>query len=235
MSMRLHMWDDFAQATCMPDHCFCEAVHEGWLRQPSNAVSSLAFCVAAGWMALDRRRAPTASAWRPVEAWCFIVAVFLVGLTSAGYHASLTFVGQFFDVQSMYLVVGVLFAVNVDDARPGAPRRFLSTYVALNVALGVLLVVVPTFRRFGFGLAIAAVVLTEVLLRVRRLRSTPLAPLLLAVALQALAFAVWTLDLTKTVCAPGSLVQGHAVWHVLGAVVTALLWRYARTGPSAAS
>jgi hypothetical protein len=221
------VWDDFAQASCMPDHCFCEAVRDGWLRQPANAVSSLAFCVAALWMALDRRRVPSRGGWRAIEAWCFVVAVFLVGVTSAGYHASLTFVGQFFDVQSMYLVVGVLLAVNVDDLRPGAPRRFLTTYLGLNVMLGVLLVVVPAFRRFGFGLAIAAVVVTEVLLRLRRLRSTPLAPLVLAVALQALAFGIWALDLTKTVCVPGSLAQGHAVWHALGALVTALLWRYA--------
>jgi hypothetical protein len=212
----------------MPDACFCEAVREGWLRQPSNATSSLAFCVAAGWMALERWRRPREGVLSPFEAACFIVAVFLVGVTSAGYHASLTFVGQFFDVQSMYLVVLVAFSVNVDALRPGRARRFLHTYLGLNVVLGVLLVSVPTFRRVGFGLAIAAVVLTEVAVRARGLRAGPLAFLSLAAAVQAVAFGVWTLDVTKTVCAPHSLVQGHAVWHVLGAGATALLWQYYR-------
>ncbi len=225
------MWSDFAQATCMPDHCFCEAVRDGWLRQPSNALSSLAFSVAAVGMAWAQWKRPLAGAFRAVEAWCFIVAVFLVGVTSAGYHASLTFVGQVFDVQSMYLVVVALVAVNVDALRPLSPRRFVVTYLGLNLALGVLLVTVPAFRRFGFGLAILAVLVTEVMLRVRRLRATPLWPLGVAVGVQALAFGVWTLDLTKTVCSPESLLQGHAVWHVLGAVVTVLLWRYVRATP----
>jgi hypothetical protein len=87
---------------------------------------------------------------------------------------------------------------------------------------------VPTFRRVGFGLAIAAVVLTEVVVRARGLRAGPLGFLVLAAAVQAVAFGIWTLDLTRTVCAPHSLVQGHALWHVLGAVATALLWRYSR-------
>jgi len=212
------MWESVAQATCMPDHCFCEAVRDGLVRQPANTWSSFTFCVAALFMAFERRRG--------VEAWCFIAAVFLVGVTSAVYHASLSFIGQTLDVQSMYLLVLAVVALNVDDLRPGKPRRFLATYLISNAALGVLLVAVPEVRRYAFGLAIALIVGTEWALRRRKLRDWPLKPLFATAAVQGLAFGIWVLDTTHTVCEPHSLLQGHAAWHTLGAVATLLLWRY---------
>ena len=221
------MWEDFAPATCLPAHCFCEAVGDGLVRQPSNAWSSLAFCVAAAAMAVDLRRRRS-QRMRDVEAWCFAIAVFLVGVTSFAYHASLTFIGQWLDVQSMYLLVLACVAVNVDALRPGRPPRFALVYVASNLALGVLLYVAAPARRYAFGLAIAAILITEVALRRRKLRDWALQPLGAAAALQGAAFVVWILDLTKTVCFPESPVQGHAIWHLLGAAATWSLWRYYR-------
>lgn len=220
------MWEALAPATCMPDHCFCEAVRDGWVRQPANTWSSLTFCAAAAVMALEKRRG--------VEAWCFVIAVFLVGATSAVYHASLSFIGQTLDVQSMYLLVLAVVALNLDDLSPGKPKRFLFTYLASNLALGVVLVAVPEVRRYAFGLAIALIVGTETLLRRKKLRDWPLRPLFAAAGVQGLAFGIWVLDTTHTVCRPDSLVQGHAAWHTLGAVATLLLWRYLKaSGPRA--
>lgn len=202
-------------------------MHDGWVRQPSNTVSSLAFCLAAGWMALDWRRGGLGRL-RPLEAGCLAAGVFLVGATSAVYHASLTFFGQYLDVQSMYLLVLAAVALNVDALRPGQPRRFALVYFGVNLALGVLLLTVPLLRRYAFGLALASILVTEVLLRRRGLRDWPLTPLLAAGLTQGLAFGIWALDLTHTWCAPESLLQGHAAWHVLGAVASAFLWVYFR-------
>ncbi len=220
-------WNDFTPATCWPAACFCEAVRDGWIRQPSNTVSSFAFCLVAGWMVLDWSKRGR-GAFLPIEAGCFVVGTFLVGATSALYHASLTFFGQTLDVQSMYLLVLAAVAINVDALRPKATRRFLWVYLGTNVVLGVLLVTVPVFRRVGFGLALAAVLVTEVWLRRRALRLSPLRPLVGAVLVQALAFGIWAMDLSHTWCAPESLVQGHAVWHALGAVASGLLWVFYR-------
>ncbi len=221
------MWEDFAPASCLPDHCFCEAVHEGWVRQPSNAWSSLTFCVAAAAMAVQLSRLGPGRL-RAVEAWCFAVAVFLLGVTSFAYHASLTFLGQWLDVQSMYLLVLTCVAVNADALRPGRAPRFVPVYVVSNVALGVLLYTAAPLRRYAFALAILGILLTEVLLRRKKLRDWPLASLGGAAAAQGVAFGIWILDITKTVCFPWSPVQGHAIWHALGAVATWLLWRYYR-------
>lgn len=226
------MWDAWRQATCMPDSCFCEAIRDGLVRQPANTWSNLGFCFAGVVMAVELWRRREGRGLRPVETATFSVAVFLVGATSAFYHASLTFLGQTLDVQSMYLLALLAFAVNVDALRPGAPRKFGVLYVGLNVLLGVLLLTVPVLRRYAFGLALGAIVVTEVLLRRRGLRDWPLGALFGAAAVQGVAFFIWTMDTTHTWCAPESLVQGHAAWHLLGGVASYLLWRYYRGGPA---
>ena len=37
------VWYSLQPATCMPDHCFCEEVKNGLIRQPVNTWSNLAF------------------------------------------------------------------------------------------------------------------------------------------------------------------------------------------------
>src|SRR5688500_11844388 len=82
-------WQAAAPATCMPDACFCEGIRAGGVRQPANAWSSLSFVVVAIGVVLTTERR------RFVE--LFVIAAFLLGATSAYYHASLTFFGQWLD------------------------------------------------------------------------------------------------------------------------------------------
>ena len=125
-----------------------------------------------------------------------------------------------------------VMAVNLDSLRPGKAKWFLPMYLGFNVVLGVLLVLVPEFRRYGFAGVIAAVVATEGVLRRRGLRDWPLQPLFVAIALQAVAFVIWNLDRTHLVCDPTLPIQGHAVWHALGALAAYALWRYFRKSSS---
>lgn len=224
------MWEGWSQATCMPDRCFCEAIGEGAIRQPANTWSSLAFCVAAVLVAVELRKGPGARGITQLQGWCFAVAAFIVGAGSAFYHASLTFLGQWIDVEGMYLLALVGVCANVDALRPGAPKRFVPLYFGLNAAMGVALATVPFLRRYAFFAAIIAIVATEVMVRKRGLRDWPPRPLYAAIGLMVVAFGIWGLDLTHTLCAPQSWVQGHAVWHVLGACATYALWRYYRPG-----
>lgn len=224
-------WTDWAQATCMPDRCFCEAIGEGTIRQPANTWSSLAFCVAAVLVALELRK-PSRGITN-FQGWCFAFAAFTVGAGSAFYHASLTFLGQWFDVEGMYLLALVGVCANVDALRPGKPKLYVPLYFGLNAVMGVLLATIPFMRRYAFFAAIVGTIVTEVLVRRRGLRDWPPRGLYTAIGLMAVAFGIWTLDLTHTVCDPHSWLQGHAVWHVLGAGATYALWRYYR--PAAAT
>lgn len=224
----MSLWSDLAPATCLPDSCFCEAVGDGLIRQPSNTWSNLGFCVAGLVMLREWRSVRVSGALSSAEALTFGIAVVLVGVTSGLYHASLSFIGQTLDVQSMYLVVLLALMVNVEALRRPVRSRALPLYLPANVALGVLLVTVPAVRRHAFGLAILGVIVTEVLLRSRGLRPRGLSLLLGAVGVQALAFVIWVLDLKRIVCVPDSLFQGHAAWHLLGALASFLLWRALR-------
>ncbi len=101
----MSVWSDLAPATCLPEACFCEAVGDGLIRQPSNTWSNLGFCVAGLVMLREWRASRVRGAPSSAEALTFAIAVFLVGVTSGLYHASMSFIGQTLDVQSMDLVV----------------------------------------------------------------------------------------------------------------------------------
>lgn len=229
-------WSAWRPATCMPAHCFCEAVRDGVVRQPANTLSSLAFvgaavlvamAVARGGSAASRHAAPL----RRVSGYSIVLvlALLVIGFGSAFYHASLTFVGQVVDVLGMYLVA--TFVVLYAYRRVARLRGWVvvGAYLLANAVLVVLLVQLPEVRRHAFAVVLLAGLAAE--LHRRRSRPTVLDRRLLAsaVGLLAIAFAIWALDLTRVVCDPHSPLQGHAAWHVLGAAAAWQLYRYYRS------
>ena len=52
---------------------------------------------------------------------------------------------------------------------------------------------------------------------------------LLGILAKAVAFAIWIMDQQGTLCVPDSLVQGHAIWHLLGALSIWLNFSYYRS------
>ncbi|MBI5565337.1 MAG: ceramidase domain-containing protein [Chloroflexi bacterium] len=256
-------WAAWRPATCLPNACFCEAIGAGPIRQPINTWSNLAFVWVGAFIAFS------ATPDRPLRrSYTLILALACVGigLGSWLYHASLSFVGQWLDVMSMYLlgVFMVLYAARrlkvtrsfpravsgnpaarpalIANRRAGCPtkafghdrinpaskddRIFAIWYIAINGALGVLLIAWPDARRYLFGILIASALILEAILH-RRKQTTlqakwPIGALGVYVAAQA----IWTLDLNHIVCDPTSVLQGHAVWHVLTAASAGLLYGY---------
>jgi hypothetical protein len=141
----------------------CEALHEGWLGQPVNTLSSVAYVVAGAYVL--RRSGPRLPA----------VALAAVGAGSVLYHGPMT---------------------------PGAGLAHDGSMVALAATV-------------------------PIAWRGRSLRWPPV------VALVAGGAAIVVNLLTRTgapLCRPGSLVQGHAAWHILTAVAIAL-WFVPPGGP----
>jgi predicted membrane channel-forming protein YqfA (hemolysin III family) len=72
--------------------------------------------------------------------------------------------------------------------------------------------------------------LTGLALEVRVRRTRPAGVdgrwLTAAVLVLAIGFAAWVLDIRRIACSPESLLQGHALWHLAGAVGSLLLFRY---------
>lgn len=209
------MFDGWRPATCMPDGCFCEAIRDGLIKQPVNALSSLAFVVVA---LLVLRSSKT------MNVFAFAMAV--IGFGSAFYHASLSFIGQFFDVMGMYLIATYVIVFAVGRLRTLTRGQFVALYLAMNAVLAWGLWQFPAARRYAFAAVLLAGLATESLARARSAHKPDGRKLVTAVVLLTVAFIIWILDITHIVCAPESILQGHALWHILGAASSWQLFRY---------
>jgi hypothetical protein len=198
-------------ASCWPAHCFCEAPRTGPgagpLLQPANALSNLAF-VGVALLVLARSRTGGDR--------LYALAVLLVGAASFAFHATLTFATQTADVLGMYLVVTWFVLAILARRAAWSTGRVAGLYVLANSALLGGLVLLPELRRYVF----ATLVLATVALATPAERRALVPALLVLFA----SFVIWTLDLVRWWCAPDSLLQGHAVWHIGSAVATWLAW-----------
>jgi predicted membrane channel-forming protein YqfA (hemolysin III family) len=79
----------------------------------------------------------------------------------------------------------------------------------------------PQSRRYLFAAVIAGVLILEM-----RARGIERKWLYWALAAMSAGFVLWTLDITRRLCDPQSLLQGHALWHILGAVAAWCVFRY---------
>ena len=205
---------------------FCEAARDGWVRQPANTFSNLGFVVAGlviGWHAGRVRLHGLATAYA-----CLVV---LLGPASAAMHATQSERGGQLDLLSMYLVASfaAAYAIQRWYRRDG---WFFWQVLALMVAgcqlIGLLGVDAPVVEQPG-NVAFAALLLTAVVIEVRLARRSPGGADLrwgaAALATILVAFAIWTLSRARW-CVPDSLLQGHAAWHLLGAVAAYLLFRF---------
>jgi hypothetical protein len=223
-------WSGWRPATCMPDACFCEAIRDQLVRQPANTLSSLAFVpLALLAFGVARRQQGAGANLLQVHAVLprlYGAALALIGLGSAFYHASLTFAGQTADVLGMYLIASFMAVYAAARLYDLSARTTAVIYLAGNAALLLLLVEAPELRRYLFGLVVVAALALE--LRARRRAAVRPDGRWLGAGLVALAvgFAIWTVDITGIACAPTSLLQGHAAWHVLTAASAGLLFLY---------
>lgn len=225
-------WVGWRPASCYPQACFCEEIRNQIIRQPSNAISSLVFTVVG--IAVLRREASSVNAQSqfakfPYLPKLYAAALILIGLGSAFYHASLTFAGQFLDVFGMYLLATFILLMNLSRTRDIAASAAISAYVALNGALAASLLLFPAARRFLFALVLLLALICEPTFRRSSGAHTSKKYLIRALAAISLGFLVWVADITRTFCSPPSLIQGHAIWHILGAAATWELYKFYRT------
>ncbi|MES2442364.1 MAG: ceramidase domain-containing protein [Pseudomonadota bacterium] len=220
----------FAAATCTATRCFCETPRLGALiLQPSDSWSAYGY-VLAGFLMIVLARAPAwDSAFPRTAAAIFGVTAIMVGIGSVLLHATLTLWGQFLDVLGMYLVGSFLLVRAVARWRSIPDRIAILMYLILCAALTAVLIVEPEVRRWLFAVVLIAAILLE-LVFARPLRNGALVRFyLLGILAKAVAFAIWIMDQRGTLCAPESIVQGHAVWHLLGALSIWLSFSYYRS------
>jgi hypothetical protein len=223
-------WSIYAPATCATTRCFCELPRAGALIvQPANSWSSYGYVFAGFLMiALAQGRAWQSGFHAGAAAWFGVTAIF-VGLGSVLLHATLTLWGQFFDVMGMYLTSGFMLVSALARWRALSARQAVLLYIIIVGSLLAVLYLVPEVRRSLFAVILIAAIAVELILARPRRLGVRAAYYAAGIATKAVAFAIWNLDQHGTVCAPDSLLQGHAVWHLLGATSLWLTFLYYRS------
>lgn len=212
---------------------FCEAARDGWVKQPANTLSNLGFVIAGlaiGWRAgFPERQGDTLPRF-PGLATGYACLVVLLGPASAAMHATQSSLGGLLDLTSMYLVASFAASYAVTRWRRRDSMFFWQVFLLLVAAcelVGLWDREVPVVHIAGnaaFALLLVVAVVVETMLW-RGGRARPdLRYGAAALTSMLVAFTIWNLS-QHGWCDPDSLVQGHAAWHLLGAVAAYLLFR----------
>jgi len=191
----------------------CERFQDGLLGQPANAVTSLAFVLAAGLVATGVGTGRRGSVRRRWPYAALVLAVGVGSLVQHGPHPP-------WQAYAHDLPLATLLAfVAADAAADLWGRRGYRWWLAVPVVMVPVVMAGPAVSSLTQGL-LAAVAIGLNLARARarpQLRRT----LFRALAVLATGALLGSLTDRTQLCAPESLWQGHAAWHVLAA---AALW-----------
>jgi hypothetical protein len=202
----------------------CECVHDGWLAQPVNALSSLAYAAAgAALLARARRRPRQGDADGGGEpGWLTVygLATAANGLGGLAYHGPGGPVSRWLHDAALLATLGVITTAEVGEAMG---TRIDHRHATAAAAAGAALAVVPSVSlaaQVGLGMGAAVSDVTAGGRGERHRRRAPLAIMWIAAATVNAA--------TRTgapLCRPSSVLQGHAAWHALTALA---LWWWGR-------
>jgi len=223
-------WTTWKPATCLPDNCWCEAARVGKLiLEPVNTWSNLGFIllgiyflINAQKFVLNQNILSSSSTYSRIYGF----ALLFVGLGSFFYHASQTFIGQWFDVFGMYLVSVFYICYNLLRAKKIKELQFKYYYLGICIFLGLVLVYIPQIRRELFGVTIIIAVIQSVWLAKRSTTTIKTKYLIGSVVSYLTAQTIWLLDKNKIWCDPYGWINGHGIWHILCAFAAILIYLY---------
>lgn len=204
---------------------FNETIAQGWLKQPANAWTNVFYVLNTLFLMIlyfrDRKRN---------LALIFMVISFLVGLTSFLYHASNAFFFQFFDLASMYLLSGLLFAlvlVRLDGVKPG--QWTLVFLLVFGGSAGLLFLIRGKSGALIFGLECLLILLLERRVWRRSRGMISYRYFTGALILLAVSFIFWMLDYNRLLFVPENhFLQGHGIWHILNSFCFLFLYLFFR-------
>lgn len=228
-------WQSYRSAACFPKHCFCEHIGTGFVRQPVDAVTNLAFVLVGVyiiWYLLKKRHQylneSIQSGISIKTLYIFGMASILVGIFSFFYHASFTFWGMELDDDSMYLIGTFMLFYSLTHIKGYrfSLKRFISIYLILNIGLELAIYFVPVIRGALFGILVLAASAFEIIAIKQKRVTKSIEYFKIALLLFFIAYLFWITDYLKIICFPPSLYQGHAIWHVLTATSVYFIFLY---------
>ncbi len=201
---------------------FCEAMLCGYIRQPANSLSNMAFIISGILILLREKGKKGFSPYHLMG-----VASISIGITSGIYHASMTFFWQFFDVSSMFMLI--LLALTFNLTRVGWLKwsQFVWAYlIMLITSMGLMLLIQGKSGEWIFAIEVTLTMIVEALIYRQKQRSD-FKPFFQAIGIFLLSFVIWTGDIQGWWCDPDNhILQGHAAWHVLNAFTIWYLYKF---------
>jgi len=208
---------------------FCEAFRPGLIKQPANTWSNLGFIIAGltiAWLLMRGTFSQNHNSitQNPVYGTFYASIVVFLGPGSMAMHASGGDLGGFFDMLSMYLVASFTVAYASGRFFKLKPIYFAGIFIAL-LAFCIWAdgqpyhIILDFFGDTVFLILIVVTIVIEAMNSLIRKVQHDKRWALAAVGSLALAFLIWDVSGTgASLCDPHSLMQGHAIWHILDAV-----------------
>lgn len=213
-------WQAFSPGTIS----FCETRLCGWIAEPANTWSNLAYFLIGFyilWNCRGRLRDPLTLVG---------VTAVLVAIGSTIFHATGTFFGEVLDVSAMYLISGLFIVFGAKRLWPISDRHIWQIYAAIVASAIALLIATRWSGIPVFVLHVTIAVLIEGRLYRQHVRGTiNYKPLMLMVSFFVAAFTMWNLDIKLILCNPDNhIFTGHSFWHVANSFCLWFFYKFHR-------
>jgi len=228
LSLVKYSWESWSPDGCRSLNCYCEPLRDSLVLQPITTYSNLSFLLV-GLLILGQSRVRSNGFSHSPQAKVFGFAALFIGAGSFFYHASLTRAGEWSDLMGTYLFISFIMLYNLARLRPLGGLTFAISYIALNSALGVQMIVARELQQIVFGILAAGALAFEVLVQFRRRPYVQFRFLIGGLACFAVGAFIWIFDGGLLPCSPNAPLTWHAVWHTLMAATAGLLYLYYRS------
>lgn len=217
---------------------FCETTHSGLIKQPANTWSNLAFTFGGVVCSIILFKGKFNNNKSPLVNNIYISTFFCVffvflGPASMAMHATMTYLGGFFDILSMFLIASFFFSYSIFRFFSFSFLYFLLSFV---ISLAICIIVekmnfkVPIVEYSGsaiFALFLILGGLFEFLIVFYKKIPHQKIYAWLSLFSILISFVIWNFSKTDApLCDPSCIVQGHAIWHILDALSLFFLFRY---------
>lgn len=217
---------------------FCEAAREGLIKQPANTWSNLGFVffgllmawqLASGKFKVNKNRFTQSD----FTAIFFSSLIVFLGPASMAMHATETEIGGGLDMLSMYLVASFSASYAMQRFYRWKNSTFTISFITIVIICELAgfyhghLPIIDYSGNLIFGVFLFVAAIYELRNAYVRKISFDKKYGYMSLGLLLLAFFIWNIWKDGSpLCNPGSLIQGHAMWHLLDSAATYFLFRF---------